>query len=163
MSSPELLGLVAKAYASLLERAALRGYSFDRIAGIPTAGLPLAAAVSLETGIPMIFPRMNAKSHGTGRFIEGAYSEGEQVLLLDDLITSGKSKLEAIEVLRQAGLKVDHLVVLLERGSQGRRDMSQAGVVLEAFAHVNEFFPLLESMDILSSAERKRMEEYANR
>lgn len=163
MSSPELLAVTAKAYASLLDRASLRGYSFDRIAGIPAAGLPLATAVSLETGIPMIFPRLNVKSHGTGRFIEGAYNEGERVLLLDDLITSGKSKIEALEVLRQAGLRVDHLVVLLERGTQGRKDMQAAGITLEAFAHVNEFFPLLEDLGVLSAEQRRSMEEFANR
>lgn len=161
MSDPKLLALVAKAYSSLLQQEPLHGVKFDRIAGIPAAGLPLAAAVSLETGIPMIFPRTTQKDHGTGRMIEGAYKEGERVLLLDDLITSGTSKIEAAELLRQAGLVVEHLVVLLERGAQGRKDMTSAGMALSAFAHVKEFFPLLEEAEVITPQQRKEMEAYA--
>ena len=163
MSAPELLKLVAKGYASLLDRPGLAGKKFDRIAGIPAAGLPLATAVSLETGIPMIFPRLNAKSHGTGRQIEGYYEEGERVLLLDDLITSGTSKLEALEVLRSGGLKVDHLVVLLERGTRGRTELEAAGVQLEALANVTEFFPLLQASGAIDAAKRSELEAFAGR
>ncbi len=161
MSHPELLKQAARAYASILKLPELAGHEFHRIAGIPAAGLPLAAAVSLETGIPMIFPRTNAKEHGTKRLIEGEYNEGERVLLLDDLITTGTSKIEALEILRSGGLVVEHLVVLLERGAQGRRDMDAAGVNLQAFAHVSEFFPLLEQQGVLTSQERQTMEAYA--
>lgn len=162
MSDASLLRLVGKAYGSLInEYSSLRGVKFDRIAGIPVAALSLATAMSLETGIPMIFPRLQQKEHGTGNLIEGEYKAGEQVLLLDDLITTGKSKVEALDILRQAGLKVDHLVVLLERGVQGRKDMEAAGIQLHAFAHINDFLPLCQKMGILSESERQRLEAFA--
>lgn len=162
MSDPELMRDVGLAYASLLGPAGtLKGVHFDRIAGIPVAALPLATVASLSTGIPMIFPRMQQKEHGTGLKVEGEFCENEEVLLLDDLITTGKSKLEAIEILRAANLKVSHLVVLLERGSQGRQDMKTAGVELHAFAHISEFLPLCQDMGIINSEERKRLEAYA--
>jgi len=155
-SDASLLKRVASAYASLLGE-----LKFDRIAGIPVAAMPFATALSLETGIPMIYPRMTMKAHGTGNRIEGAYQEGETVLLLDDLITTGKSKLEAIDILRDAGLKVQDLVVLLERGAQGRKDMSEAGIELHAYAQVEEFLGPCKDLGLIDDAEMNRLIQYA--
>ncbi len=157
IASPSLLDAVAEAYAYIA-----RHLKFDRIAGIPAAALPLATAVSLKTGIPMIWPRMPAKDHGTGVRVEGAFTQGERVLLLDDLITTGASKLEAIAILRGEGLIVEDLAVLIERGKQGRRDMESAGIRLGAVFHVRELFALCESLGVLSAADRVSMEAYAD-
>ena len=81
ISDPSLMRLAAKAYTSELE-----ALDFDRIAGIPMAGLPIGAAVALESGRPMIFPRSSVKSYGTSRSIEGHFKPGERALVLDDLI-----------------------------------------------------------------------------
>jgi uridine monophosphate synthetase len=158
VSNPHLLRDVAAAYAEMLTQ--LR---FDRLAGIPAAALPIATAVSLTTGKPMIWPRIPPKSHGTGNQVEGEFSPGERVVLLDDLITSGTSKLEALEVLRSQGLKVSDLVVLLERGRTGRVDLEAAGVNLHAFAHVRELFGVCLAMGRIDSAEMARMETYLER
>lgn len=157
ISDPVLLDAVASAYAQ-----AAAGASFDRIAGIPAAALPLATAVSLKMGKPMVWPRMPAKDHGTGVKVEGEFKPGERVLLLDDLITTGASKLEAIAILRGEGLVVDRLVVLIERGRQGRRDMEAAGVNLAAFFHVRELFALCEGLGVINSSDRLAMEAYAD-
>lgn len=156
MSSPALLKKVARAYATLL-----KGLKCDRIAGIPVAGLPLATAVSLETGIPMIFPRMTMKAHGTGNCVEGEYQEGETVVLLDDLITTGKSKIEALDVLRGANLKVVDLIVLLERGVQGRKDMTEAGINLHSYAQVEELLEVCYELNLISEQDRDDMLAYA--
>ena len=111
----------------------------------------------------MIFPRMQAKEHGTGLQIEGDFQEGEEVLLLDDLITTGKSKIEALAVLKAGGLRVRHLVVLLERGAQGRKDMAAEGVQLHAFAHISEFLPLCQDMGLISADERMKLESFASK
>jgi uridine monophosphate synthetase len=161
MSYPSLMRDVARAYARLIRELQAEGEEFDAIAGIPVAGLPLSQAASLETGIPMVFPRMNAKSHGTGNTVEGRWKPGDRVLLLDDLITSGKSKIEALEILRGAGLKVDKLVVLIERGARGRKDMEEAGVDLRSFAEIHEFLPLCQDRGLISVEQRTEMEDYA--
>ncbi len=157
IADPALLDAVAEAYSYVA-----KNLKYDRIAGIPAAALPLATAVSLKTGIPMIWPRMPAKDHGTGVRVEGAFAQGERVLLLDDLITTGASKLEAIEILRGEGLVVEDLAVLIERGKQGRRDMESAGIRLGAFFHVRELFALCESLGVLSAGDRVSMEAYAD-
>jgi uridine monophosphate synthetase len=145
-SDPRVLKLAGKAYAQLM-----RDLDFHRVAGIPVAALPLAAAASLETGTPMIYPRIPPKAHGTGNVIEGEYKAGERVLLLDDLITTGKSKQEAIEVLRGEGLVVSDLIVLLERGAAGRQDMESVGVRLHAFAQIEEFFTVARDLGLIDN------------
>ena len=134
-SSARLMWTIGEIFAD-----ALKDIECDRIAGIPVAGLPLATAASMISGIPMIFPRMVKKAHGSGNDVEGEFKAGEKVVLLDDLITTGKSKLEAAEILRGAGLIVDDLVVLLERGAQGRKDMYGAGIRLHSFMIVDDLF-----------------------
>ncbi|HAE20719.1 MAG TPA: orotate phosphoribosyltransferase [Spirochaetaceae bacterium] len=152
-----LLDDIASAYASVAS-----GMSFDRIAGIPAAALPLATASAIKLRKPMIWPRMPAKDHGSGTRVEGDFKPGERVLLLDDLITTGASKQEAIAILRSEGLIVEDLAVLIERGRQGRADMEAQGVRLGAFFHVRELFALCFELGIISSGERRAMEAYAD-
>ena len=157
ISEPSLLDAVAEAYASLVS-----GLDFDRIAGIPAAALPLATAVSIKIRKPMIWPRMPVKAHGTGVRVEGVFKAGERVLLLDDLITTGTSKIEAIEILRSEGLVVQDLAVLVERGSQGRVDMDAQGVSLAAFFAVRELFALCAELGAIDSDERLAMEAWVD-
>jgi uridine monophosphate synthetase len=157
ISDPTLLDSVARAYCLTAE-----GLAYDRIAGIPAAALPLATATSLRLQTPMVWPRMPVKDHGTGVRVEGAFVKGERALLLDDLITTGASKIEAIEILREEGLIVEDLTVLIERGTQGRRDMESAGVKLRSFMHVREFFALCEELGVIDGVERVRLEAYAD-
>jgi uridine monophosphate synthetase len=157
ISDPEAMRVAGRAYASLA-----RGLSYSRVAGIPAAGLPLATAASLELGAPMIWPRMPVKEHGTGNRVEGAFEKGETVLLLDDLITTGASKREAIDILRGEGLAIADLVVLIERGKRGRADMDDAGVRLHSFIHVREFFAVCESLGMIDSGRRAELEAFVD-
>ncbi|MFH2113828.1 MAG: orotidine-5'-phosphate decarboxylase, partial [Spirochaetota bacterium] len=157
ISKPSLLDAVADAYAQLVS-----GLDFDRIAGIPAAALPLATAVSIKIGKPMIWPRMPVKAHGTGVRVEGAFKAGERVLLLDDLITTGTSKIEALEILRSEGLIVQDLAVLIERGRQGRVDMDAQGVRLAAFLDVRELFTLCAEIGAIDPAQRTEMEAWVD-
>ncbi|NTU56398.1 MAG: orotate phosphoribosyltransferase, partial [Anaerolineales bacterium] len=94
---PKLLQQIADAYLPVL-----RPLSFDRIAGLPYAAIPIATAISLAGNYPMIYPRKEAKSYGTKAEIEGEYHAGETVVIIDDLATTGRSKFEAIEKLTGA-------------------------------------------------------------
>ena len=112
-SFPELFPKVISAYASLA-----RGLGFDRIAGIPTAGLPIAAGLALHLRKPLIYPRLDAKGYGTGNRVEGKWKPGERVLVVDDLITQEVSKIEAETLLRVEGL-VDERDSEVLRGATG--------------------------------------------
>ncbi|MFW5994571.1 MAG: orotidine-5'-phosphate decarboxylase [Spirochaetia bacterium] len=157
-SHPALLSRIAEAYARLA-----REIVFDRIAGIPVAALPLATAVSLNINMPLIYPRIPLKAHGTGNRVEGEFRPGERALLLDDLITSGKSKLEAVEVLRAEELEVSDLVVLIERGTRGRNDLDDYGVRLHSFASIRDLVDLGVAEGMISEADQERVEDYLSR
>jgi uridine monophosphate synthetase len=157
VSDPAAMAIAAEAYARTAE-----GLVYDRIAGIPAAGLPLATATSLRTGRPMVWPRMPVKEHGAGNRVEGAFTPGDRILLLDDLITTGASKLEAVQILKAEGLIVEDLVVLIERGRQGRREMDAAGVRLRAFVHVRDLFATGERLGLVDAARRHELEVFVD-
>lgn len=107
---PAILRRVAQAYADILS-----GLQFDRLAGIPYAALPIATAISLEMNRPLIYPRREVKDYGTQASIEGDFNPGETVVVIDDLATTGETKIETIQRLESAGLKVRDIVVLIDR------------------------------------------------
>ena len=127
VSDPALMRTVARAMAGLM-----RGIACDRIAAIPYGGLPIGQAVSLETGLPLVYPRREVKEYGTKKAIEGAFSAGETVVVLDDLVTTGGSKIEAIAPLAEAGLEVKDVVVLVDRGQGGAAELAAHGLRLHA-------------------------------
>lgn len=130
---PDLLSRVANSYLDILA-----GLKFDRIAALPYAGLPIATAISLQGGFPLIYPRKESKSYGTRAEIEGVYSAGDRVVLIDDLVTTGGSKIEAIEKLVSGGLQVKDVVVLIDRQSGALEDLSRKGFQLQAIFNLTQ-------------------------
>jgi uridine monophosphate synthetase len=122
VSHPRLLEQVAAAYLPLL-----RKLEFIRLAALPYAALPIATAISLQSGFPMIYPRKEVKAYGTKAEIEGEYQPGEKVVVIDDLATTGSSKFEAVDKLTQAGLQVQDVVVLIDRQSGASESLAEAG------------------------------------
>jgi uridine monophosphate synthetase len=145
-SHPALMQRVAGAYARVLA-----GLSYDRLAGIPYAGLPIGEAVSLETGTPMIYPRKEVKQHGTRQAIEGAFAAGDRIAVLDDLITKGTSKIEAVEPLLEAGLIVEDVVVLIDRQSGGREDLAARGLRLHSVLTLTQLLDALTKHERIST------------
>lgn len=90
--------------------------SVDLIVGVATAGIPQGALVAQELGLPFAYVRAKAKEHGTGSLIEGEIVEGQRAVLVEDLISTGKSSLAAVAALRDAGLSVAGLVSIFTYG-----------------------------------------------
>ena len=88
----------------------------DVIAGVATAGIPQGVLVAQELGLPFIYVRSKAKEHGTGSLIEGEIVQGQRVVVIEDLISTGKSSLQAVDALRDAGLSVAGLVAIFTYG-----------------------------------------------
>lgn len=135
-----------------LMAAEVRRCPVDRIAGIPYAGLPLAVATSLAGDFPLVYPRREEKAYGTRRRIEGLYRAGERVVVIDDIVTDGASKLEAIAPLEAAGLVVEDLVVLIDREQGGRERLAARGYRLHAIVTVSTCFDELERAGLVAPA-----------
>lgn len=90
--------------------------SVSVVAGVATAGIPQGVLVAQELGLPFIYVRSKAKEHGTGSLIEGEFSPGQRVVVVEDLISTGKSSLQAVNALRDAGCEVAGLVGIFSYG-----------------------------------------------
>jgi uridine monophosphate synthetase len=148
VSHPKVLAQVAAAYAPLLD-----GLTFDRLAALPYAALPIGTAISLHTGLPMIYPRKEAKAYGTKADIEGAFAEGETALVIDDLTTTGDSKFEAIDKLTAVGLKVTDVVVLIDRQSGAKEAMAARGVRLHAVVTLAQLLDEYERANLVPAGQ----------
>ncbi len=124
---PDLLKDVAAAYAEIMQ-----DLEFDQIAALPYAAMPIGTAISLHSGWGMVYPRKEAKGYGTKVEVEGVYDAGQRAVVIDDLISSGGSKLEGIIKLNEAGLKVSDIVVLIDRQSAGVDFMGEHGYTLHS-------------------------------
>ncbi len=90
--------------------------SVGLIAGVATAGIPQGVLVAQELGLPFAYVRSKPKEHGTGSLIEGEVFEGQRVVVIEDLISTGKSSLQAVQALRDAGCDVAGLVAIFSYG-----------------------------------------------
>ena len=150
ISKPSLLSEVSAAYLPIL-----KSLIFDRLAALPYAAIPIATAISLAGGYPMIYPRKETKDYGTQAAIEGEYLAGETVVVIDDLATTGGSKFEAIEKLTAAGLMVKDVVVLIDRESGAGRSLTDAGYTLHAVLTITQ---LLDNWEKTDEVEKDKIE-----
>ncbi len=150
VSAPRVLANVARLYAKRIAT-----LSFDRLAGVPYAALPIATAVSLHMNRAMIYPRKEAKEYGTRAAIEGAYTAGERVIVIDDLITNGESKFEAIDKLTSAGLQVRDVAVLIDRSKNGATVLASRGYALHAVATLPQLLDAWERLGTISPQQKQ--------
>lgn len=153
-SFPDAKKKAVKAYVKLLRR-----LKFNVLADVPTAATPLVSSIADVLRVPQITPRMDKKGHGTGAKVDGAYRKSQKTVVLDDLVTRARSKIEAIEVLEEAGLKVKDVVVLVDREQGGREDLEKEGYKLHAILGIRELFSYYADCKKIS---RKRHQQILN-
>jgi len=146
---PGLLEKIAAAYLVIL-----KDLEFEKLAALPYGGLPIATAVSLLGGYAYIYPRKEVKAYGTKSEIEGEYLPGELVIVLDDLVTTGGTKFEAIEKLNNAGLIVKDIVVLIDRQSGAQDELAKSGYQLHSVFTLTE---LLNYWDLTNQVSKKEI------
>src|SRR5512136_1176641 len=155
ISHPPILRAIAQRILDLLAP-----LTFQRIAGIPYAGLPIATAVSLAGGFPMIYARKEAKDHGIKRIIEGKFAAGETVVLIDDVITDGASKFEAAEPLLKAGLVVKDFAIFLDREQGGADRLREKGYALHSALGISAVLAHLHEVGRLSPDQFARCTDF---
>jgi uridine monophosphate synthetase len=147
-SHPAILRRVARAYAEKLNT-----LKFDRLAGIPYAGLPIATAVALEMNRPLIYPRREAKDYGTRSTVEGGHERGEIAVAVDDVVTTGGSKIEMIQKIEAAGLVVRDILVLIDREQGAKEILAAAGYTLHAVVTLRELLDEWRTADAITEAQ----------
>lgn len=148
ISHPQVFEQVLNAYANILHT-----LTFDRIAGIPYGSLPTATGLGLRLNYPMIFPRKEVKAHGTRRLVEGQFQDGETVVLIDDVLITGKSVLEGIEKLQSVGLVVRDVVVLIDHEGNVTHKLERQGYQAHTVLKFSEIAKTLYEAGRLDSAQ----------
>ena len=124
-AQPALLKLVAEAMAGLIPP------DTDVLAGLELGGIPLATAISLEAGIPVVFVRKRAKEYGTRRLAEGLGSlQGLDACIVEDVITTGGQVIASANDLRNAGANVRNVLCAIVRHPDAERGLREAGLHL---------------------------------
>ena len=121
-TEPALLKRLGKHLATLVPS------DTQRLAAPELGAVLLGGAVSMETGLPLVLVRKEPKGYGTSKQIEGRFEAGDRVTVIEDVVTTGGDSLRSAQVLRDAGVDVIHLVVVLDRGEGGEENIRQAGI-----------------------------------
>jgi len=125
----------------------------DKIGGIPTGGLPWASVLAYSLSKPLVYARKEIKHHGREKMVEGILAPGEKVLLVDDVITTGKNILDALQTLRNEGGVVEHALVVLDREEGGRENLRKEGVNLHSVAKISDLARKLLDMDAITETQ----------
>ncbi|MEL9991828.1 MAG: orotate phosphoribosyltransferase [Thermoproteus sp.] len=154
LAHPDLLRWVILKYGGLL-----RDIDFDVIVGVATGGIPYASILGFNMFKPIAYVRESRKWYGARREIEGAVWQGARAVVVDDVITTGESILQAINKLREAGAKVQAAVVFLDRQQCGvQRVEREAGVPVRAAYKILEV--LEEVKSLIGPARYKEVLDY---
>ncbi|MBN1949040.1 MAG: orotate phosphoribosyltransferase [Candidatus Cloacimonetes bacterium] len=158
ISSPPLLETAAE-----MLTARIRHLDFDVITGIPYTALPLASLVAARLHKPLIFMRKEEKAYGTGKDIIGKYEAGARCVVIDDLITTGGSKIETAELLVKAGLVVKDFVVIIDRSARGAQELEQAGYKLHSLMTLEEMLGILQENYAISRCQANEVREFTRK
>jgi orotate phosphoribosyltransferase len=121
-TDPAVLRRLGKHLASLVPA------ETQRLAAPELGAVLLGGAVSMESGLPLVLVRKEPKGYGTSKQIEGRFEPGDRVTVIEDVVTTGGDSLRSAQVLRDAGVEVIHLVVVLDRGEGGEDNIKAAGI-----------------------------------
>ncbi len=126
----------------------LSDIKIDYLCSVPTAGLVYASALAYVIEKPLIYVRKDIKSHGTSKLIEGYLKPGEEVVIIDDVITTARSVINAIEAIRTNGGIVNNVVVLIDRLEGAKETLKNLGVELISIANIKEIAEILYNTDM---------------
>ena len=155
ISYPEILDGVAELLA---ER--IKDMDFDVLTGIPYTALPIASLVSTKLGKPLIYMRKEEKAYGTGNNVIGQFKKGDKCLVIDDLITTGASKIETAEGYEKEGVIVEDFVVVIDRSANGTEELAKDGYKLHSLITLDEIVELLRNKSLIAEEKVKEVEDF---
>lgn len=131
------------------------------IAGVATAGIPQGVLVAQELGLPFIYVRSKPKDHGTGSMIEGEVIPGQRVVVIEDLISTGKSSLQAVQALKDAGCTVAGLAAIFSYGfDQATENFNDAKCKFYTLSNYNALLKYAEANNYISADESEILRKW---
>jgi orotate phosphoribosyltransferase len=124
--------------------------NFDYLVSVPTSGLVIASALAIETVKPLIYVRNKPKDYGTSKSIEGNFELGKKALIIDDVATTGSSVINAIKSLKEAGIVVTDVYVIINRMEGGEKALESEGVKMHNLTNILEITSSLNEQKLVS-------------
>ncbi len=159
LSYPRSRDLIIRGFIGLIRRHRLR---FDAIAGIATAGIPHAAILADRLNKPLLYVRSAPKAHGKGNQIEGRFGKEDRILVIEDLVSTGKSSLEAVAALKKAGAKVGDCLAIFSYGfPASQKAFRKAGCRLRTLTDLPILLEAAVVLKKIKAAELKLIGEFS--
>jgi orotate phosphoribosyltransferase len=153
-SFPDAFRIVCNFYVHFVKKE-IGEKNFDRIVGVPIAGIPFAALVAYVVGKPFLYTRKGVRLHGRQRRIEGLLAPGNCILLVDDLITTGLSLEKAARAITAEGGIVADAAVLIDRQEGGRERLEKRGIKLHALLSISEIVNTLAELGTIDQEQER--------
>jgi uridine monophosphate synthetase len=151
ISQPKLFRWVCELLASKLTM-----LKFDFICGVPYSALTFASAISYANQMPQLLTRKEAKTYGTKKMVEGSFTPGQTVVILEDVVTTGSSVLSTIALLQEQGLVVKDVVCLIERNQGGREQLLAQGYSLTSVLDLYQIIDILFNSNKITAAMKEQ-------
>ena len=135
ITEPEILSTISKLITQKIDLD-----DIDKVAGPALGAVPIATAVSLESKLPLLMIRKEKKGYGTSKLIEGELNEGDNVIVVEDVSTTGESLLKAIRAINDNGGNVKRAFVVVDREEGAIETFEKEGITLEPLISVKDFF-----------------------
>lgn len=131
------------------------------IAGVATAGIPWGAMAADQLKLPYIYVRPKPKEHGLGNQIEGFYEAGKRVVVVEDLVSTGKSSLQVVDVLKNAGLEVEGMVSIFNYGfDEAENAFEKYNLTLKSLTDYNSLIELAISQKSISESDQESLNNW---
>lgn len=158
LSYPEVRSYIKEQFAALIKAKYPKA---EVIAGVATGAIAQGVLVAQELGLPFIYVRSSAKGHGLENLIEGEYKAGQKVVVIEDLISTGGSSLQAVEALRNAGCDVLGMTAIFTYGFQKAADnFKAAGCELSTLSDYNAMIDLAVKTGYIKASDVEKLKEW---
>jgi orotate phosphoribosyltransferase len=137
--------------------------NFDCLASVPTGGLVIASALAMETVKPLIYVRTKPKEHGMTKSIEGVIRKGMKVLMIDDVATTGHSVIDSIKQLKDAGIVVNDVYVILNRLEGAEKALKLEGIKMHQLTDIIQITESLHEANLVNNQILEKIQTQINK
>ena len=160
ISFPELSSLFTEYLCNIIKKQ--ENLEYTKIAGVPYGGIPIAVSVGNHMNMPIVMPRKEKKDYGSKKEIGGVLEVGDDVLIIEDTVTSGSSALETIKMIERNGGLVSAIIVIMDREEGGVENMENAGYRVITLFKICDIANILVSNKLIEDFQYEKITFYAN-